>query len=90
MIDAGTDDGEAADLLGEVLHGMEFTQTGESDVAFGCTCSKERVMAGLATIDRAEIADMVREGKPLDISCDYCNTRYDVRPAELLALLSTN
>jgi molecular chaperone Hsp33 len=75
------------ELLAEILHGMAYTIVGESTVAFDCTCSQVRVMASLATIDRREIADMIAEGKPLEISCDYCGKRYDVRPAELAALL---
>lgn len=75
-------------LLAEILHAMPFTRVGESTVAFDCTCSQVRILAGLATIDRHEIADMIAEGKPLEISCDYCGKRYDVRPAELTALLT--
>ena len=75
-------------IAAEILHGMPFTHVGESTVAFDCTCSQVRVLSSLASIGRHEIADMVAEGKPLEISCDYCGKRYDVRPAELTALLA--
>ncbi len=77
-------------LLAELLHGMEWARVGESTVAFDCTCSQLKVLTSLATIDRKEIADMVSGGEPLEISCDYCGKKYEVRPAELTALLATS
>lgn len=76
------------ELLAEILHGMAYTRVGDGHVGFECGCSHVKVLASLATIDRAEIADMVRVGDPLEISCDYCGKKYEVRPAELTALLA--
>jgi molecular chaperone Hsp33 len=76
------------ELLAEILHGMEFTRVGDAPVCFECGCSHVKVLASLATIDRAEVADMIRVGEPLEITCDYCNRKYEVRPAELTALLA--
>ena len=75
------------ELLAEILHGMAYTRVGDSHVGFECGCSQVKVLASLATIDRAEIADMVKAGEPLEITCDYCGRNYEVRPAELTALL---
>ncbi len=81
---------DPAVLLGDILAGMPFTRTAEASLRFGCTCSEERVMLGLATIGRDEIKQMIESGEQLDIACDYCGKAYDVSPEKLRALLSDN
>jgi molecular chaperone Hsp33 len=77
--------GELADAL---LAGMPFTRLGESPLRFSCRCSKERLLATLATLDPGEIQGMIDEGKPVDITCDYCNLGYLIAVDELRSLLA--
>jgi molecular chaperone Hsp33 len=66
---------------------MPFTRLEESPLRFGCRCSKERLLATLATLDPGEIQGMIDEGKPVDITCDYCNLGYLIAVDELRSLL---
>lgn len=77
-------------LLGELLYGMPFTRLEESRLAFGCGCSQVRVVQSLATLPRADIEDLVRDGEVLEIHCDYCGKEYRVPPAQLRSLLTTS
>jgi molecular chaperone Hsp33 len=56
-------------------------------VRFECWCNELRVVAALATLKRAELAELATSGKPLEISCDYCGKNYAIPPARLAGLL---
>jgi molecular chaperone Hsp33 len=76
------------ELVDALLAGFEFTHLEESPLRFGCRCSKERLLSTLATLDPNEIRDMIAEGKPIDITCDYCNLDYVIPVDELRSLLN--
>ena len=59
-------------LLGDL--GIEITEN--MPVRFYCGCSKERVTKALASISRAELDDIIKDGKPIEVNCDFCNTHY--------------
>lgn len=59
-------------LLGDL--GLEITEN--MPVRFYCGCSKERVTKALASISRAELDEIVKDGKPIEVNCDFCNTHY--------------
>lgn len=74
-------------LVAKIFADMPYTLLEESPLAFTCRCSKERVIASLLTIQRDELAAMIEEAKPLDISCDYCGTDYVITTGELTSAL---
>jgi molecular chaperone Hsp33 len=80
-------DAAPSPLLDELLFGMPFTRIEESAVSWKCRCSAERVLATLGTLPREEQLEMIAEGKPLEISCDFCRTAYVVTPEQLEAQL---
>jgi molecular chaperone Hsp33 len=75
-------------LLDELLYGMPFARLSKSELRFACQCSRVRVMTSLATLPRADIEDMVKEGKVLEIQCDFCGKEYAVAPVELRSMLT--
>jgi molecular chaperone Hsp33 len=75
-------------LLDDLLYGMPFQRLSESRLGFGCPCSQVRVIASLATLPRADIEDLVKDGEVLEIRCDYCGKEYGVHPAQLRPLLT--
>lgn len=78
------------ELLGELLYRMPYTRLEERPVAFGCACSVERLLASLATIGKDDLASLVTSDDPLDITCDYCGTPYQIQPEQLRGLLHTS
>ncbi len=83
-----TDGGAPDALLADLLYGMPYARLEESPLAFGCHCSQVRVIASLATLPRADIEDLVRDGEVLEIRCDYCGKDYGVSPVQLQSLLT--
>jgi molecular chaperone Hsp33 len=89
--DVLANEGASADtLLEELLHGMPFSRLEDSPLRFMCRCDELRVMATLASLPRSDIEEMVKDGKVLDIRCDYCGREYQVSPAQLKSLLTTS
>lgn len=81
-------EGASADvLLEELLYGMPFSRLDDSPLCFRCRCDELRVMATLASLPKADIEEMVNDGKILDIRCDYCGKEYQISPAQLRSLL---
>lgn len=74
-------------MMEELLYGMPHTQLADSPVSFKCRCDAVRLMASLATLPREEVVEMVHDGKPLEIQCDYCQKEYRIDPEQLRGLL---
>lgn len=77
-------------LLGELLHGMEYTRLDESPLGFQCWCDELRLVGALATLGRSELEDLVRSGEILEINCDYCQKEYRINPERLRGLLEAS
>ena len=76
----------ADDLIERVFEGFEYTILADSRVRFGCNCSMDRILAGLATLGVDEIEAMIAAATPLDIRCDACGRTYEVEPEALESL----
>ncbi|MBQ7432214.1 MAG: Hsp33 family molecular chaperone HslO [Lachnospiraceae bacterium] len=56
-------------------------------VQFHCNCSKERVTRAIASISKEELGQMIEEGKPIEVNCQFCNSHYLFDTEELKAFL---
>lgn len=74
-------------MLDELLYGMPFTTLSSSPLRFQCRCSDVRLMLSLATLPREDIEDLLREGQPLEVTCEYCNQVYRLAPERLRGLV---
>ena len=83
-------DGSPERLIEQIFEGMPFTWLHSSEIRFGCQCSALRVMTTLSILDRSDIQELVDEGEPLSIGCDYCGASYTVEIAQLQGLLSAS
>ncbi len=63
-------------ILQKLLGDLDLEITENMPVRFYCGCSKERVTKALASISRAELDDIIKDGKPIEVNCDFCNTHY--------------
>lgn len=77
-------------LRDELLYGMAFTPLDTTGLSFECWCSENRLLGALGTLDKAEIQSMIDDGKPIEITCDYCLKEYAIQPARLRGLLRQN
>ncbi len=77
-------------LRDELLYRMPFTHLDASPISAQCWCSHQRLLGALATLGRDEIQDMISEGEPLQINCDYCGKEYTIPPGQLAGLVDEN
>lgn len=80
------DEDGAETLFDQVLKGLDYQILEQSPVEYRCTCSKERLREALTCIDKAELEDMIREEKDIEVCCDFCGTRHVFTAEELKAL----
>jgi len=89
MMDALTtilaEDGPEA-VFAQVLRGMEHHIVSETEIGYRCYCSRERVAEALRVIDRAELEEMIAEGRDVTVSCQFCDKVYSFTPDELKEL----
>lgn len=81
-------DAATSPLMDELLYGMPFTRTEESPLSWKCRCSKDRVIASLATLPKSDLESLLSDEKPLELTCDFCNSSYLISPDEVRALVA--
>ena len=57
------------------------------ELRFFCPCSRERSKAALLLLGRDELTDMRDKDGGAELTCHFCNNRYDVSAAELQELI---
>ena len=75
------------DILGQVCGelGVVFMET--TEVSYKCYCTRDRVEKALISLGRDELTDIVREGKDVPISCQFCDKIYTFTPEDVQCLL---
>jgi len=75
------------DILGQVCGdlGVVFMET--TPVAYKCYCSRERVIAALVSLGRKELTEIMEEGKPFPVECQFCDDVYSFTPEDIKEIL---
>lgn len=84
LLDEGMD---GKGLLETVLSEFELEILEQTPVAYRCYCSRERVTRTLISLGRKELQDIVDEGKPIDIDCQFCDEVYHYTPEDIADIL---
>ena len=71
------------DLLGDM--GLEILD--RLPARFHCDCHKSRVARAITSIGKKELQSMIDEGKPIEVSCHFCNKIYTFTVDELKEML---
>lgn len=74
-------------VFDQVLKGLEHHMVGEDEIGYRCYCSRDRVGQALLGAGRDELKNMIAEGKPVEVSCQFCDTVYSFSPEDMKALL---
>ena len=76
------------DILGQVCGdlGIVFLET--VPVEYRCYCSRERVEAALISLGKKELTEIMEEGKPFPVECQFCDTAYTFTPEDIQDLLA--
>lgn len=75
------------DIINEILgeFGVEIMDTMLAE--FSCNCCKERVEKALVSVGAKELNAMIQEGKPVELNCHFCNSKYTFSVEELKEIL---
>jgi len=73
-------------MLERIFSDVPYHVLGKQDLAFRCTCSKEKVEKALIAIGGDELQKLLAEHEETDVTCEYCLTRYRFVRRELEAL----
>lgn len=66
------------DMLRAALGDLPFEVMEEKAVSFACTCSHERAVSLISSIDRTELEAILREDKGAAMTCHFCNETYRI------------
>lgn len=70
-------------MLGEL--GLEVTET--MPVQYRCDCTKERVERALTSIGKKDLQEMIEDGQPIEVNCQFCDKQYRFTTEDLGQLL---
>lgn len=90
--------GAISKMLDQNLSLVEIARkvTGDEDVKiieenitplYECDCSKEHMADGLATLDKGVLKEMIDEDEKAELTCHFCNTKYEFSKKELEEIL---
>lgn len=77
-------------MLEMLLEGLDCQVVDTMPAAFVCDCSKRKIERVLISLGREEISEMIQEGHEIEVSCHFCNTRYQFSIEELKRLYSVS
>ncbi len=73
----------AAMLLGRLYADDEVRLFDPTPVRFRCSCSRERTLQALLSLDAGEVRGLFEELGTITMDCEFCNTRYSFLPEDL-------
>lgn len=76
------------DLAAQIMQGISYTILAEQDLAFRCSCSRERLGAVLAALGEEELRNAVDNEENIEAVCNFCKEAYSFSPAEIKAIES--
>ena len=76
-------DHSAEELIVKVLDGFNPVILEHSTVEYRCYCSREKVIEAISSIDKKELEELKAEGKPVEVSCQFCDRVYSIFPEEI-------
>lgn len=74
------------DILRILLEGFDVEIMEISETRFACNCSKSRIEKALISIGRKDIQEMIDDGEPIEVKCQFCNTGYEFSIEDLKAI----
>lgn len=75
------------DILKMLFDDMNLKVHEKIDTGYVCNCTRDRVENALAALGASEIQDLMKENKPIEIQCHFCNRKYEFSVDELNSIL---
>lgn len=64
-------------MLETVLAGLDIDIKETYPACYKCDCSRERVIKSLASLGKEDMDDIISDGKPVEVRCQFCNEAYE-------------
>jgi molecular chaperone Hsp33 len=77
----------AETLIHRLYHQENLRLFQPAEIRFRCSCSRERTLGALATLQPADIDDILAEQGSVTMDCEFCNQRFVYQRADLQHLL---
>ncbi len=79
------------DILQELLGDFGLSVMEKNEVSFYCGCSSERIEKALISIGPEDVREMIRDGEPIEVGCQFCGKKYrfDVPDLERILKIQT-
>ena len=69
----------------QLFGGMGFAITANQHPEFRCDCSRERLERVLISLGKAELSDMIAQEHGAELTCHFCNKKYQADLRRVLA-----
>jgi molecular chaperone Hsp33 len=76
------------DILGYVLEGMDVEILEIIPTQYKCNCSVERVSKAIASIGKKDLQEMIDDGKPIGVNCQFCGSHYKFDTEQLKTFMN--
>ena len=71
------------EMLETVLAGLDLEIMEKYPVCYKCDCSRQRVIKSLASLGKEDMDEIIADGKPVEVKCQFCNEAYEFTIDEL-------
>lgn len=76
------------DILGYVLDGMDVEILETIPTQYICNCSVERVSKAIASIGKKDLQEMIDDGEPIEVNCQFCGSHYKFDTEQLKTFMN--
>jgi molecular chaperone Hsp33 len=80
VFEAATDDIEK---IVKMFEDRGLSYLGSRQIDFYCPCSKDRMVVNIRSLYSNEIDELFEDQDSLEVSCDYCNKKYEVLKSDV-------
>ncbi|MCR4672256.1 MAG: Hsp33 family molecular chaperone HslO [Lachnospiraceae bacterium] len=74
------------DIIRRVMEGLDTEFYDPIPAAFVCDCSEEKVEKVLLSISRDDLKEILDDGKPVEVACEFCGSKYEISHERLKSL----
>ena len=75
------------EIILRVLEGFDVEFLEETPICYKCYCSRERVESTLISLGERELREIIEDGEPISVGCQFCDVEYTFTPGDLKDLL---
>ena len=74
-------------LLNFLFSDRKLEITKEESIAFECSCSKDKILEKLLTIDKEQLNEVASQQSAIEAVCPYCNAHYHYDSKDILKII---